>query len=176
MSVKHATPEPQQAAGWEQGVNNTSSRKPKKTVDPNSKLGELALKKYKQARLEARKVLTKAITQAYQDELAELDSQVDFGELPKGFFSQNAQLEPVNYGEMAMLPPSNTDFIELEDLTPDPVDLTCLDAYTLPEITDRYNYLVDNQDSLDSDRKEELRALHSHLEASNAVTPKSSEE
>jgi hypothetical protein len=175
MSVKPATEDQQQAAEWGQGINNTS-RKPKKTVDPNSKLGELALKKYKQARLEARKVLTKAITQAYQDELADLDSQVDFGELPKGFFSQNAQLEPVNYGEMAMLPPSNTDFIELEDLAPEPLDLDCLGAYQLPEITDRYNYLVDNQDSLDDDRKAELRALHLHLEASNAVVPMSSAE
>lgn len=65
---------------------------------------------------------------------------------------------------------------ESTDFTEQPLDLTCLDAYTLPEITDRYNYLVDNQDSLDSDRKEELRALHSHLEASNAVTPMPSAE
>lgn len=58
----------------------------------------------------------------------------------------------------------------------EPLDLTCLDAYTLPEITDRYNYLVDNQDSLDGSGKEELRALHSHLEASNTVAPVSSAE
>jgi hypothetical protein len=176
MSVKHATPGHQQAAGWEQGVNNTSSRKPKKAVDPNSDLAKLAAKKYKDERLKVRKVLTMAVSQAHKDELSDFESQVFGEELPKDFFLQHAKLDPANYGEMAMLPPSNTDFIELEDLTPDAVDLSCLGAYDLQEITDRYNYLVDNQDSLDGDRKEELRVLHSHLEASNAVTPMSSAE
>lgn len=162
MSVKHATQEPQQAAEWEQGINNTS-RKPKKSVDPNSKLGELAAKKYKEERLKVRRILTVAVNQALKDELAEFESQVLDSDIPTGFFAQHAQLEAPNYGGVAMLLPSNADSVELKDLTLEPVDLTCLDAYTLPEITDRYNYLVDNQNSLDDSGKEELRALHQCL-------------
>ncbi len=175
MSVKHATQEPQTAAEWEQGVNTPSGRKSKKTVDPNSKLAELAAKKYKDERLKVRRVLTVAVSQAHKDELAEFESQVFGGDLPAGFFSQYAQLDPANYGEMAMLPPSNTDFIELEDLAPEPLDLDSLAAYTLAEVSDRYNHLVDRQDELDDAGKAELRALHLHLEASNAVAPMSSD-
>jgi hypothetical protein len=52
-------------------------------------------------------------------------------------------------------------------VTDTPLDLEALDAYSLEEISGRYNYLVDNQDSLDDLQKAELRALHSHLEVSN---------
>ena len=57
----------------------------------------------------------------------------------------------------------------------EPLDLESLADYTLAEISDRYNHLVDRQDELDDAGKAELRALHLHLEASNAVAPMSSD-
>ena len=76
MSDKPATQEPQQRADWE-GINGKSrNSKPKKSVDPNSMIGELATKKYKEERLKIRKVLTAATSQALKDELAEFESQL----------------------------------------------------------------------------------------------------
>jgi hypothetical protein len=161
MSVKHATQEPRQAEGWDQGINFPSGRKSKKAIDPNSKLAELAAKKYKDERLKVRRILTVAVSQALKDELAEFESQVLDCDLPMGFFSQHAQLEDANYGEMAMLSPCNVDSVE-------PLDLTCLDGYELAEVSDRYNYLVDRQVELDTQSIEEMKFLKQWLDASIA--------
>ena len=167
MSVKHATQEPQQAAEWGQGINNSgSSRKTKKPVDPNSELAKLAAKKYKDERLKVRKALTMAVSQAHKDELAEFESQVFDSDLPTGFFSQFAQLEPVNYGAVAMLQPSSADCVECDVI----IDLEKLEQYPLELLRDRNHYLADLP-SLDADQERELDALYSflapRLEASN---------
>jgi hypothetical protein len=180
MSVKHATSEPQQAAEWGQGINNNSGRKSKKVVDPNSEIAKLAAKKYEQERLKLRKILTMAVSQAHKDELAEFESQVFGDDLPSSFFSQNAKLDPANYGEMAMLPPSDVDFIEGDiEGGIEVIDLDNLDQYDLQTLRDRHNYL-DDLDTLDESQVLEKELLRDYLlprlEASNPCSDLSSDD
>lgn len=160
MSAKHATQEPQQAAEWGQGINNSGSSRKKKPVDPNSELAKLAAKKYKDERLKVRKALTMAVSQAHKDELAEFESQIFDSDLPMGFFSQFAQLEPVNYGAVAMLQPCDVDFIES-------IDLNNLEQYDIQTLRDRNHYLddLDAKGEASEAEKAELDVLFNFLTA-----------
>ncbi len=155
MSAKHVTEEPQQAAEWGQGINNRSTRKPKKAVDPNSGLGKLAAKKYEEERLKVRKILIMAVSQAHKDELAEFEAQVFGADLPSSFFSQNAKLDPANYGEMAMLPPSNVDFID-GDIEEEEIvfDLSKLSQYATEDLDRRLDDLANRQELTEAEASE----------------------
>lgn len=172
MSAKHVTQEPPQAAEWGQGINSNSTRKPKKVVDPNSEIAKLAAKKYEQERLKLRKILTMAVSQAHKDELAEFETQVFGDDLPPSFFLQHAKLDPANYGEMAMLPPCNADFID-GDIEEEEIvfDLSNLCQYATEDLDRRLTEL-ENRQSLTDAEASEFDTIDAYLkqlqEASNA--------